>query len=483
MKRFVSVLRNVIAGGLPPAATSRKVDLAGELRTIALDSHKDPVFIMADGIIVEANPACVTMFGGGRRDQIIGQKITDRLGSQQPDGLELRASLDTFNKTFALDGVARRLWNFKRLDGSILTARSTLSPLAQAERRCTLAVLEDITLFHAAEQQIRIAEAERTRIVAALAGALSKVAAGNLTVRIDDVFPAEYEDLRRDFNAAVNQLHGTIGSLTQTAATVHANAGEIRAAMTALGHRAVQHVGGLETAAAILDDVFGHARSSAERLSDVHGAFVSTREETQKCAAAMTEAQAAMTEIDRSSRQIGAIVALINEIATQTRLLSLNASVEAARAGEAGSGFGVVANEVRNLAQKAAGAVEQIAALIAVSQRQVSTGSALVEHVDQSFRSVVDALAQMNSNVEAVEHTFSRQSERLSGVNDTVAEMRDATLRNAAMVEEANAACMLLTEQGDRLTGLTRQFRTASSDGYDTSTFAIPVILKKGGPV
>ncbi len=159
-----------------------------------------------------------------------------------------------------------------------------------------------------------------------------------------------------------------------------------------------------------------------------------------------------MSGIEASAQKITDIIGVIDEIAFQTNLLALNASVEAARAGEAGKGFSVVAQEVRQLAQRSAQAASDIKALIQDSNNQVEDG---VELVNQAGGALTEILASIGDVVVIVEGISTASQEQASGVqeiNASVASMDEMTQQNAALVEESTASARTLSDQAAKLT-------------------------------
>jgi len=179
------------------------------------------------------------------------------------------------------------------------------------------------------------------------------------------------------------------------------------------------------------------------------------------------KAIAAMAEIDASSRKIGDIVGLIQEIAFQTNLLALNAAVEAARAGEQGRGFAVVASEVRNLAQRSAGAAKEIKSLIAESEEKVRGGSELVNQSGRALAEIVDSVKKVTDIVAEIAAASQEQSAGIDQVNNAVMQMDEMTQQNAALVEEASAAARAMQEQAAELTDQVGFFRLASDTVED----------------
>jgi methyl-accepting chemotaxis protein len=182
----------------------------------------------------------------------------------------------------------------------------------------------------------------------------------------------------------------------------------------------------------------------------------------------------AMSGIETSSKQIGTIIGVIDEIAFQTNLLALNAGVEAARAGDAGRGFAVVATEVRALAQRSADAAKEIKALIAASEHQVETGVKLVSETGQALGRIVAQVTQLNGLVMELAASAKEQATGLGEVNSAVNQMDRVTQQNAAMVEQSTAASHSLSDEAEELARLVGQFRIGQDYAETTKPRAVP---------
>ena len=190
------------------------------------------------------------------------------------------------------------------------------------------------------------------------------------------------------------------------------------------------------------------------------------------------ETVSAMSGIEASSKQIGNIIGVIDEIAFQTNLLALNAGVEAARAGDAGRGFAVVATEVRALAQRSADAAKEIKTLISASSQQVDAGVKLVGETGKALGRIVEQVAKLNGLVGDIAASAQEQATGLDEVNTAVNQMDQVTQQNAAMVEQSTAASHSLAEEAEELARLVGQFRigeiAAAKVVEQTSRKALP---------
>ena len=310
----------------------------------------------------------------------------------------------------------------------------------------------------------RAAVAANQRIVvAALAEALSRLAAGDLTCSIPEPFDPAYERLRHDFNTAVAQLGDAVGHIVTSTQAITSGAGEITAAADDFSRRSEQQAAMLEETAAALDEITVTVRKTAagaqHALKIVSGAHVGA----ETSGRVMQDAISAMGAIEESAKKVAQIIGVIDEIAFQTNLLALNAGVEAARAGDSGRGFAVVASEVRALAQRSAAAAKEIKALISTSSRQVALGAELVGSTGRSLHEIVGQFGQINQVVSDIAASAQEQATGLAQVNTAVNQMDQVTQQNAAMVEQSTAASHGLESEAVELTRLTGRFQLAGA--------------------
>jgi methyl-accepting chemotaxis protein len=300
---------------------------------------------------------------------------------------------------------------------------------------------------------------EQTAVVRQVGEALAAVAEGDLSRRIAGPFAPVYEPLRADFNTAVQSLEQAIGEIAQAADAIGQASDSLSQASGELARRTERQAQGLERAAGSLNAVTGAMGEVAGGADETRRLVASARGEADEGGGVVTQAARTMGEIDASSRQIGDIVGLIDEIAFQTNLLALNAGVEAARAGEAGRGFAVVAQEVRALAQRSANSAKQIKGLITESNTRVEAGVAQVERTGAALHGVAGRMAGIDAAATRIASSVREQAQDLTKINTEVAEIERFTQENLAMVAGARAADEALAGQGARLMELVGRFR------------------------
>ncbi|WFU12068.1 methyl-accepting chemotaxis protein (plasmid) [Rhizobium sp. CB3090] len=317
----------------------------------------------------------------------------------------------------------------------------------------------------AEQERIRAREAADIKFaVDALADGLGQLANSNLTHRIDVAFAPQLDVVRRDFNAAVEQLEDALREVGQNAQAIATDSNRVSSATGDLSKRTEQQAASVEETAAALEQITTTVTDSSRRADEAGRLVVTARENAEKSGEIVRRAIAAMGEIEASSNEISNIIGVIDDIAFQTNLLALNAGVEAARAGEAGKGFAVVAQEVRELAQRSAGAAKEIKTLINTSGEQVKNGVALVGETGQALDQIGRQVEAINANVAAIVEASREQAIGLKEINQAVNTIDQGTQQNTSMVVESNAASHSLANEAEALFNLLGRFRIGAAN-------------------
>jgi len=341
---------------------------------------------------------------------------------------------------------------------------------AEAAENRSRAEAERIRLQEDAEAA---AQARLQQATSGLAGGLRRLAAGDLSFQLTDPFAADFEQLRHDLNTAVAQLGETLGAVATSSGSIDDGSREISVSADDLSKRTEQQAASLEETAAALDEITANVANSTKRADEARAVAGEANRSAQQSGEIVAGAIEAMKRIEHSSGQISNIIGVIDEIAFQTNLLALNAGVEAARAGEAGKGFAVVAQEVRELAQRSAQAAREIKELIRKSSTEVEGGVRLVQDTGASLQAISVHVGTINQHMDAIAISAREQSVGLSEVNTAVNQMDQVTQRNAAMVEETNAASASLANEAVRLREQISRFALPNVSGVTRDLRAV----------
>ena len=289
-----------------------------------------------------------------------------------------------------------------------------------------------------------------------------EIAQGKLGHAIQCNRKDELGQLLEAFRSMDERLSAIVGEVRHGSGAVSTAAQQIARGNDDLSQRTQEQASSLEETTSSMEEMTSTVKQNAENASHANQLARGAREQAERGGEVASQAVVAMKEINASSRKISDIVSLIDEIAFQTNLLSLNAAVEAARAGEQGRGFAVVATEVRNLAQRSAGAAKEIKALINDSAEKVRTGTELVDQSGKALSEIVDSVKKVTDIVAEIAAASQEQSAGIDQVNHAVSQMDEMTQQNAALVEEAAAAARAMQEQANELARQVAFFRLDS---------------------
>jgi methyl-accepting chemotaxis protein len=238
-----------------------------------------------------------------------------------------------------------------------------------------------------------------------------------------------------------------VEGLGEGAMQVLSAAKEMTATSQSLAERTAKQAVAIEETSSTLNEIASMTQKNAGHAQHVDTLMKSANEVVNQAKTSMKELINSMSAITAASEETSKIIKTIDEISFQTNLLALNAAVEAARAGETGAGFAVVAEEVRNLALRAAAAAKNTEALIEETLKRVNSGSAMVIKTGENLSMVAESTAKVGELVGEIAVASNEQSEGISQLNQAVADMNAAIQQNATNAEESASASEELSAQ------------------------------------
>ena len=274
---------------------------------------------------------------------------------------------------------------------------------------------------------------------------------GDLTHQLKPESNDEMGQLVSGLENMRQSLVQTVTMVRQSSGSIAVSSEEIAIGNMDLSSRTEQQAASLEETASSMEELTSTVQQNADNARQANTLALTASDVASKGGRVVGDVVHTMSSIKESSRKIVDIIAVIDSIAFQTNILALNAAVEAARAGEQGRGFAVVATEVRNLAQRSAGAAKEIKELISNSVDKVEEGSRLVDDAGKTMDEIVVSIKSVADIMAEITAASAEQSDGIKQVNQAITKMDEATQQNAALVEEAAAAAGSMREQAHKL--------------------------------
>jgi methyl-accepting chemotaxis protein len=265
-------------------------------------------------------------------------------------------------------------------------------------------------------------------------------------------------DAHQSLGAVVSQAH-------RSADAARTAAEKVASGNVNLSQRTEEQASTLEETAAAMEELSSTVKQNAESCRAASQVAGKATVVARKGATLAQDVIATMDLIDRSSKKIVDIIAVIESISFQTNILALNAAVEAARAGEQGRGFAVVAEEVRSLARRSADAAKEIKALIGDSVANVDQGARLVQEAGEIITEVTSGVEEVNELIGLIAVASREQASGVEGINTALAQLQGVTQHNAAVVQDAAYSAVTLKEEAGRLFDLVGRFRVDEAAG------------------
>lgn len=280
---------------------------------------------------------------------------------------------------------------------------------------------------------------------------LERVAARDLTPRMDGDYRGDFAKIKESINTAVENLEHALSEVAASADQVTAASSQVSQGSQALAQAATEQAGSLEEISSSLQELNSMSGQNAANANEARRLTEGARMSAARGVESMRRLSAAIEEIKVGADRTARIIKTIDEIAFQTNLLALNAAVEAARAGEAGKGFAVVAEEVRNLAIRSAEAARNTAELIEESVRNVEGGVALNTEVLENLEEIAGQVSRVEVVMGEIAAASEQQSQGVMQINQAVEQMNTVTHHTAANSEESASAAEELASQAKQM--------------------------------
>jgi len=279
------------------------------------------------------------------------------------------------------------------------------------------------------------------------------IAQGDLTRNGDDItdFLGDFSELKTSLLYILKRFNSTLTEISNLAEQVSSNSSEVENASKSLADGATEQAGVIEELNATIDTVVDMAEDTAKETQNASARVKASANKANEEKEKMNELLTEMEHITEISKEIGNIITDIEDIASQTNLLSLNASIEAARAGEAGKGFAVVADQIGKLAADSAKSAVNTRDLIDKTLVEIEKGNTITRTTADAFNQII---TDMESFAELAENTMEKansQAESLEQIGQGIEQLSGVVQGNAASSEENTAISINLAEEAAKM--------------------------------
>ena len=277
------------------------------------------------------------------------------------------------------------------------------------------------------------------------------LAAGDLSLSVEVKGRDELAHIGRTVDVMGQRLSSLVAEIRSSAARVNMAGNQVAQGSAQLSQRTEQQAGSLQQTVAAIGELSAAVRSNAQAARELDSLTTQLADKAGSGQTAMTETMDAMRAMNEAAQRVFEVVGVIDDVAFQTGMLSLNAAIEAARAGEAGRGFSVVASEVRQLAQRVADSAEEIRNLITTASDQIHLSDARLAVANGAMQELAGGVHEVSTRLRDISTASTQQSGGLEEVATNVGNLDEITRDNARLVDESNAASNALLERAEAL--------------------------------
>ena len=298
------------------------------------------------------------------------------------------------------------------------------------------------------------------QVISDLYAMVESFSEGNFNVQSScpEAYVGQLGKVLDELNEMVDKVSATMHGIQDSSGQVSAGSGQLAESAQEIAEGATNQAAAVQELVATVDEVTSHVLENTKSTDILHDKAKQVGIEADRSQKKVDELVEAMKKINATTKNVEKIIADIEDIASQTNLLSLNASIEAARAGEAGRGFAVVADQIRQLAEQSAGSAVESKKLIEESLIEVEVGNKVTKETGEAIHKVMDELDKIIQEVANIRTASDKQTESVEEIRKGVEDINDVIQSNSAAAEETSATSEELAASATTLNELLEKF-------------------------
>lgn len=350
----------------------------------------------------------------------------------------------------------------------VIISRKILRPLRYLERGVAQVSQGDLSAqieYESKDELGALAESMRHMIqnlrqyIQDIQFKLQELSKGNLNLEVNSDFQGDFVTIEESMERIITSLNETMNGIGDSAEQVAASSAQLASSIQLTAEGSAEEAQSMEKLTYTITDISNQVGHTADNAAHAGNMVQNVCEQIERCGAEMQHMVTAMEHISKSSEGIEKITKTIQDISFQTNILALNAAVEAARAGEAGKGFAIVADEVRELANKSGESVKSTEALVRETMTAVKNGTETAGQTAELLKEVVTMAQEVTGAVDSITGATAEQSRSIEDVMEGIRKITGVVQSNSATTEESAASGEEVSGQAQILKGLVGHFQ------------------------
>lgn len=306
-----------------------------------------------------------------------------------------------------------------------------------------------------------ILQSELSTVIGDVKHILNHMAQGDFSVKSKnkDCYVGEFSDILSSMKVLKREMVSILKEIDRSADQVSGGSENVSGSSQALAQGATEQASAVEELAATINDISNQIQETANHSQVAKNETMQSHDAIEICSQHMQSLVDAIDTINAKSSEVSKVIKTIEDIAFQTNILALNAAVEAARAGAAGKGFSVVADEVRNLANKSGEAAQNTTVLIEDTLKAVAESASSSHETDTALKQVVISAQAVLDAVIKIADAANEQSQSITQISQGIDQISSVVQTNSATAEQSAAASQELSAQANVLKKMVERFK------------------------